>query len=76
MPAVHTSLPSLTAGEPGLLLCSLTDEPMDEPSKRLPRELAKAQLPADAFVSLRHGATLATAGGRTLNQPALLPVGP
>lgn len=54
----------------------LTDEPMDEPSKRLPRELAKAQLPADAFVSLRHGATLATAGGRTLNQPALLPVGP
>ncbi len=49
---------------------------MDEPAKRLPKELAKAELPPDAFVSLRHGATLATAAGVTLNQPALLPVGP
>ncbi|KAI3431506.1 hypothetical protein D9Q98_004556 [Chlorella vulgaris] len=53
---------------------SLTDEAMDEPAKLLPREVAKAKLPPDAFVSLRHGATLVTAGGATLNQPPLLPV--
>lgn len=47
---------------------------MDEPSKLLPKEVAKAGLAADAFVSLRHGATIVAAGGATLNQPALLPV--
>ncbi|PSC74215.1 N-acyl-phosphatidylethanolamine-hydrolyzing phospholipase D [Micractinium conductrix] len=52
----------------------LTDEAMDEPSKLLPKEVAKAGLAADAFVSLRHGATIVAAGGATLNQPALLPV--
>jgi N-acyl-phosphatidylethanolamine-hydrolysing phospholipase D len=52
----------------------LTDEPMDEPAKRLPKEAAAAQLPPDAFVSLRHGATIVAAGGATLNAPALLPV--
>ena len=51
---------------------SLTDEPMDEPVRLLPEEAAKAGLAADAFVTLRHGATIVTAGGRTLNQPALL----
>lgn len=56
------------------LLRSLTDEPMDEPAKKLPIEAQKAGLPADVFVTLRHGSTLVTAGGRTLNQPALLPV--
>lgn len=61
---------------PWLLLCSLTDEPMDEPAKRLPEEVKKAGLAADAFLTLRHGATLVTAGGRTLNQPAILPVPP
>lgn len=55
---------------------SLTDEPMDEPARLLPEEVKKAQLAADAFVALRHGATLVTAGGATLNTPALLPVGP
>lgn len=50
----------------------LTDEPMDEPVKRLPREAAAAGLAPDAFVTLRHGATLATAGGVTLNAPLLL----
>lgn len=55
---------------------SLTDEPMDEPAKRLPEEVKKAGLAADAFLTLRHGATLVTAGGRTLNQPAILPVPP
>lgn len=48
---------------------------MDEPAKRLPKEVAAAQLPPDAFVSLRHGATIVAAGGATLNAPALLPVG-
>ena len=45
---------------------------MDEPIKRLPREAAAAGLAPDAFVMLRHGALLATAGGATLNTPALL----
>ena len=45
---------------------------MDEPVRLLPEEATKAGLAADAFVTLRHGATLVTAGGRTLNQPALL----
>ena len=56
--------------------CSLTDEAMDAPVKLLPEELKKAKLPLDAFVTLRHGATLITAGGQTLNQPAQLPVAP
>jgi hypothetical protein len=68
-------LPTLTPSlQPLPPLCSLTDEPMDEPAKRLPKEAAAAQLPPDAFVSLRHGATIVAAGGATLNAPALLPV--
>ena len=45
---------------------------MDEPVTRLPKELAKKGLAPDAFVTLRHGATIATAGGTTLNSPLLL----
>lgn len=55
------------------LVCSLTDEPLDEPAKLLPREAAAAGLAPGAFVALRHGATLVTAGGASLNSPPLLP---
>jgi hypothetical protein len=47
---------------------------MDEPAKLLPQEVKKAGLAADAFVTLRHGATMVTSGGQTLNTPPLLPV--
>lgn len=69
----HTYIPSAPR-HPYLPECSLTDEPLDEPAERLPKEVRKAGLPADAFVTLRHGATLATAGGANLNSPPLLPV--
>lgn len=52
---------------------SLTDEAMDEPSNRLRKEAAQAGLQAGAFVALRHGATLITAGGVARNAPPLLP---
>ena len=54
--------------------CSLTDEALDEPAQLLVEEAAKAQLHADEFVAIRHGATLRTAGGTMSNQPARLPV--
>ncbi|KAI7844885.1 hypothetical protein COHA_001537 [Chlorella ohadii] len=52
----------------------LTDEALDEPAQLLVQETAKAQLGPDAFVAVRHGATLRTAGGSMLNQPERLPV--
>ena len=69
-PSLLTSLSPIPPHPPPR--CSLTDEPMDEPVKRLPREAQASGLPPDAFVMLRHGALLATAGGATLNAPARL----
>jgi L-ascorbate metabolism protein UlaG (beta-lactamase superfamily) len=36
----------------------LTDEPLDEPPKRLAGALQKARIPAEEFAVLQHGQTL------------------
>lgn len=49
----------------------LTDEPMDEPPGLLRRELEEAKLAPEEFVSLRHGASIVTAGGVDVVEPAV-----
>lgn len=49
----------------------LTDEPMDEPPGVLREELEGAKLAPEEFVSLRHGASIVTAGGVDAGKPAV-----
>jgi N-acyl-phosphatidylethanolamine-hydrolysing phospholipase D len=51
---------------------ALTDESMDEPVTLLVKEAADAGLASDEFITLRHGATLATAAGKDVFAPARL----
>jgi hypothetical protein len=55
-------------------MCWLPAEPLDEPPRLLQQVLAEQQLDSSAFVTLRHGAMLQTAGGVDLNAPPLLPL--
>ncbi len=50
----------------------LTDEAMDEPRERLESAAKAAGLAPEAFVAVRHGAMIATAGGADSVRPALM----
>ncbi|GFR51184.1 hypothetical protein Agub_g13461 [Astrephomene gubernaculifera] len=53
---------------------ALTDEPLDEPPKKLQEAVAAAGLPPSSFVTLQHGERAVVVGGRLVNNPATLPV--
>lgn len=53
---------------------SLTDEPLDEPVMLLKELGEKEGLEDGEFVTLRHGAMIATANGKDLNEPLCMPV--
>jgi N-acyl-phosphatidylethanolamine-hydrolysing phospholipase D len=73
---VHREVRSLRSMAIHLATFPLTDEPMDEPVTLLEQEAALAGLAEDEFITLRHGATIATAGGRDVAPPSRLRVPP
>lgn len=58
----------------GIHCCTfcLTNEPLDEPLRRLKAAVKAAGLEQDAFVVMQHGSILATAGGKDAAKPQLL----
>ena len=69
---VHSDVHSLRSVAMHCCTFALTDEALDEPPQLLREEVAKAGLPPESFVTLRHGGLIATAGGTDLRVSPLL----
>ena len=69
---IHTEVGSRRSISIHCCTFCLTDEELDEPPRRLEEALAAQGLPGSAFVTLRHGAVIATAGGEDLNRPTVM----
>lgn len=69
---VHRDIRSMRSVAIHCCTFCLTDEAMDEPVQLLKKDAGEAGLAEGEFVTMRHGALIATAGGVDRRAPALL----